>query len=106
MNINTELSLILQSAFKEAEYRKHEYISPEHVLYAALHFDSANTLLETAGCDTEIMRTELNNFLKEKFEPGENSSNPVQTFSLQNIFEKIGDGIGALACSWRRMKFS
>jgi len=88
MNINTELSLILQSAFKEAEYRKHEYISPEHVLYAALHFDSANTLLESAGCNTEAMRTELNNFLKEKFEPGENSSNPIQTFSLQNIFER------------------
>lgn len=88
MNINNELSLIIQTSFKDAEYRKHEYISPEHFLYSALHFESAKLILENSGCDTEELISNLNSFLTDNFEISETPANPVQTYSFQNIFER------------------
>ncbi|TVR91329.1 MAG: hypothetical protein EA428_05900, partial [Spirochaetaceae bacterium] len=41
MQINTELQAILNAAYQEAKQRGHEYLTPEHVLYAATHFEVA-----------------------------------------------------------------
>ena len=36
MKINEELNQILRAAYTEAKVRSHEYLTPEHILFASL----------------------------------------------------------------------
>ena len=53
MEINHELNNILMSAFEEAKIRKHEYLTPEHILYASLHNGMGKDIIEGSGGDVE-----------------------------------------------------
>ena len=88
MKIHPELNLILQTAYREAMNRRHEYLSPEHMLYASLFFEPARDIIESCGADPEALKTELDSFLSEKFLKLEQEEEPVQTEALANIMER------------------
>lgn len=46
MQIERELQALLSAAYQEAKQRHHEYLTPEHLLYAALFFDYPREVLE------------------------------------------------------------
>ena len=65
MDISTELNEIIVAAYREAESRGHEYLTPEHVLYASLFFDRGREIILPCGGNVESLAKDLEGF----FEP-------------------------------------
>ena len=66
MEINNELNSILMAAYNEAKKRNHEYLTPEHVLYASLYYDSGKSIIEGAGGDIDKLKQEIEDYFKAK----------------------------------------
>ncbi len=86
--MNNELELMLGAAFKEAEIRKHEYITIEHLLYAILHHEEAFSIITACGGDPERLKKRLEQFFTTHIE-ALNSLNepPNPTVSLQRLIQ-------------------
>ncbi|PCH59520.1 MAG: ATP-dependent Clp protease ATP-binding subunit ClpA [Gammaproteobacteria bacterium] len=63
--LSKELELSLNTAFKEARDRRHEFITVEHLLLALLENDSVTAVLGACGADLNILRQDLSYFLEE-----------------------------------------
>ena len=91
MQINDELNQIIMAAFNEAKTRRHEYLTPEHLLYAALFFGEGREIVEGCGGDVERLKKNLKAHLEEKV-PGldESAGNaePMQSLGFQNVMER------------------
>jgi ATP-dependent Clp protease ATP-binding subunit ClpA len=87
MRINRELQVILNAAFQEAKQRKHEYLTPEHVLYAALHFEYPRDVLAECGAEPDEIRTEVDGHLTEKV-PVVEDTDPFQSLGFQSVVER------------------
>ena len=87
MHINSEVQEVLNLAWEESKRRKHEYVTPEHVLYAAVHFDSVCALFEQIGADPDEMRRLLDVHLQEKI-PVFAGAEPLQTAGFQRVIER------------------
>jgi ATP-dependent Clp protease ATP-binding subunit ClpA len=87
MRINRELQAILNAAYQEAKQRNHEYLTPEHVLYAALHFDYPRDIVAECGVEPDSVRTQLDQHLKEKV-PVVEGADPLQSLGFQNVIER------------------
>jgi len=87
MTINQELQDILNAAYQEAKHRNHEYLTAEHVLYAALHFDGARTILVECGLEPDALREEVDSYLKDKI-PKTKKKEPIQSLGFQHVLER------------------
>jgi ATP-dependent Clp protease ATP-binding subunit ClpA len=54
MRINEELHHILRAAYIEAKTREHEYLTPEHILFASLFFESPKEIIRRCGGDIDV----------------------------------------------------
>jgi ATP-dependent Clp protease ATP-binding subunit ClpA len=63
-----ELQIVFDKAVNDARKLQHEYVTLEHLLYAMLCEDNFNKLVNGYGADVELMKKELENFLKTKLE--------------------------------------
>lgn len=61
--LNKELEHSLNRAFHEANEKRHEFITVEHLLLMLLDNDSAAVVLEACGGDTKLLKTELEIFV-------------------------------------------
>lgn len=61
--LNKELEHSLNKAFHEANEKRHEFITVEHLLLMLLDNDSAAAVLEACGGDTRLLKTELEIFV-------------------------------------------
>ncbi len=86
MDISTELNEIIVAAYREAESRGHEYLTPEHVLYASLFFDRGKQIILACGGNVEALAKDLEGFLRTHVPVGE-SSKPVQSTGFQSVME-------------------
>jgi len=87
MTINQELQDILNAAYQEAKHRKHEYLTAEHVLFAALHFDGARTILVECGLEPDALREEVDSYLNDKI-PKTKKKEPIQSLGFQHVLER------------------
>jgi ATP-dependent Clp protease ATP-binding subunit ClpA len=87
MEISNELNQIIISAYREAESRNHEYLTPEHVLYASLFFDRGREIVSRCGGDVRALSRDIEHFFSEHFRPVENSK-PVQSAGFQSVMER------------------
>jgi ATP-dependent Clp protease ATP-binding subunit ClpA len=87
MRINKELQAILNAAYQEAKQRNHEYLTPEHVLYASLHFEYPRDILYECGAEPDQVRSEVDEHLKEKV-PVVEGNDPFQSLGFQNVIER------------------
>ncbi|TVR33111.1 MAG: ATP-dependent Clp protease ATP-binding subunit ClpA [Spirochaetaceae bacterium] len=87
MKINRELQAILNAAYQEAKQRKHEYLTPEHVLYAALHFEYPRDLVHECGAEPDAIRSEVDQHLGERI-PVVDGEEPFQTVGFQHVIER------------------
>ena len=51
MKISENLNRIIMAAYAEANVRRHEFITPEHLLYACLFFDEGKEIILNCGGD-------------------------------------------------------
>ncbi len=87
MKLDQVTNEIIMAASSEAEHRNHEFITPEHVLYAALFFDDAVEIIMHSGGDAETLKNELNLFLIENI-PVSKDRLPFESNGLQNVMEQ------------------
>ena len=88
MEIDNELNLILSAAYREAKFRNHEYLTPEHLLYSALFFENGAAIIRSCGGDIDRLKEELAEHLKSSQTPVDPSVEPSQSTGLQSIFER------------------
>jgi ATP-dependent Clp protease ATP-binding subunit ClpA len=86
MDISSELNEIIVAAYREAESRGHEYLTPEHVLYAALFFDRGREIILACGGNVESLAKDLEGFFHARV-PVVESSKPLQSAGFQSIME-------------------
>ncbi len=87
MRIDRELQVILNAAYQEAKQRKHEYLTPEHVLYAALHFEYPRDVLAECGAEPDEIRSEVDGHLADKV-PVVTDGDPFQSLGFQSVVER------------------
>jgi len=88
--INRELELTFAAAIKEARVRRHEYFTLEHILYAMIYDVTGSRILHHCGADLDVLRTELERFLKERIErlPEGAVQDPIQTVAVQRVLQR------------------
>ena len=87
MDISQELQIIVNAAYQEARTRKHEYFTPEHLLYSSLSFDISREMLQSSGADPDLIEERLEEYFTKYMETAP-AIEPVQTEGLQNIIER------------------
>ncbi len=65
MEISEVLNSILMSAFNEAKNRQHEYLTPEHILYASLYFNEGKEIVRGAGVDIALITEDIEEYFEE-----------------------------------------
>ena len=88
MKINEEVNHILRAAFTEAKTRSHEYLTPEHILFASLYFDAPKEILRQCGGNVENIRGKLEDFFKNKLPQASDSNTPLQSAGFRNVMDR------------------
>jgi len=87
MRISGHVQAIIDAAYNEARLRNHEYLTPEHILYAALAFDEVQGVLFSCGADLEQLKTGMETYFDQKL-PITTSSEPTKTVGFHSIIER------------------
>ncbi|MDR2793774.1 MAG: ATP-dependent Clp protease ATP-binding subunit ClpA [Treponema sp.] len=87
MKISGHAQAIINAAYNEARVRNHEYLTPEHILYAALAFEEVQTVFAACGVDAIQLRSGMENYLDQKI-PVLTGSEPTQTVGFQSVIER------------------
>ena len=88
---SSELKIVFEKAIKDAQKLQHEYVTLEHLLYAMLCEDNFNTLVNGYGTDVEMMKKELEHFLKTKLNDtkvDETSYKPKKTQTVERVLNR------------------
>ncbi|HET6484797.1 MAG TPA: ATP-dependent Clp protease ATP-binding subunit ClpA [Spirochaetia bacterium] len=86
MEISTELNHVIMAAYREAESRSHEYMTPEHVLYASLFFDRGREVITGCGGNVDNLLKDLEEFFRNRV-PVVEGSKPIQSAGFQSMME-------------------
>ena len=86
MKISDEVQNALNAAYLEAKDRKHEYLTPEHILHVAFYFETIITLFNKCGVDIESLKKDVDTYLSEMI-PSIEDHEPLQTAGFQNVIE-------------------
>lgn len=63
--LSKELEITLNTAFKNAHDKRHEFITVEHLLLALLDNASAEAVMIACGCNIKLLRGQLTQFIEE-----------------------------------------
>ncbi len=90
-----DVQIAFTLAVREAQRRRHEYLTTEHVLYALLFEGVGQQILTSCGGDIDGLKSELENFfatslesLPEEVELTEDEAVPRQTLALQRMLQR------------------
>src|SRR5208337_3736168 len=86
MDISKDLNEIIVAAYREAESRGHEYLTPEHVLFASLFFDRGREIILACGGSVESLSNDLEGFF-DAHVPSLEGSKPAQSAGFQSVME-------------------
>jgi len=88
MKISGHVQAIINAAYNEARVRGHEYLTPEHILYAALAFDEVQGIFTSCGVNPEHIKSGMENYFEQKVPVIEASAEPTQTVGFQSVIER------------------
>ena len=87
MRISAELQAVFNLAFEQAKGRHSEFLTPEHLLLAALQFESQVHLLKNCGGDIKKLKELLETYLA-KDVPLSDETDPTQSAGFQSVIER------------------
>jgi ATP-dependent Clp protease ATP-binding subunit ClpA len=90
MKLSAHLQGVINAALKDAKKKGHEFLTPEHFLMAALCTPMYRELIMLGGGDVEAIKQSAAHYLTKNI-PVREGSEPVQTVSLQTIFERAAE---------------
>jgi len=88
MKISGHVQAIINAAYNEARVRNHEYLTPEHILYAALAFDEVQGAFNSCGINPEQIKSGMENYFEQKVPVIGISAEPTQTVGFQSVIER------------------
>ncbi len=88
MHVERELQALLSAAYQEAKERSHEFLTPEHVLFAALYFDFPRAVLNACHVDSDAIKKELEHYLDTEIPKVDGDDDPSQSLGFQNVIER------------------
>jgi ATP-dependent Clp protease ATP-binding subunit ClpA len=88
--IQKDLEAALYAAVREAQRRRHEYITLEHLLYTLCFDKTTAKILKHSGADVDRLKKELEKFLDEELEalPAGAQVEPMQTIAFQRVMQR------------------
>ncbi len=84
MKISEQLKKVLEQAFNFARKSNHEFLTPEHILYASLNNDYVLNLLLLCETDVIYVRQSLEKYLQDKIPQTANKA-PIETMGYQSV---------------------
>ena len=87
MKIALELQQVLNTAYQYATLKKHEYLTPEHVLFSSLAFSITREIIEYCRVSPEKLKKLVEDHL-EKNIPLVDDGEPMQTIGFNNVIER------------------
>ena len=90
MKLSKELNIALHRAMQDAQKRRHEYLTVEHILLALLHDPESAQMLKACGAKLAVLETQLNEYLDAEMEvlPDGDDREPEQTSAFGRIFSR------------------
>ncbi|KZL88797.1 ATP-dependent Clp protease ATP-binding subunit ClpA [Clostridium magnum] len=92
MRLDRIVNEIFTAAYNEAKYSKHEYFTPEHILYASLFFNEGRAIIENSGGDVEGLKKDLIKYFNENINITDKGE-PLETIGIQNIITSAGEHV-------------
>ncbi|MBM4311657.1 MAG: ATP-dependent Clp protease ATP-binding subunit ClpA [Deltaproteobacteria bacterium] len=88
--IKRELELAFAAAVREAQRRRHEMLTVEHILYALLYDEMGSRILMSCGADIGQLKTRLDEFFAENIEilPQNDEREIVQSIGVQRVLQR------------------
>ncbi|MEA1912171.1 MAG: ATP-dependent Clp protease ATP-binding subunit ClpA [Spirochaetota bacterium] len=86
MKVSNEVQNALNAAYLEAKERKHEYLTPEHILHVTLFFEEIKSIFNECQVDIEGVQKDIESYLS-KMVPYIEERDPVQTAGFQSVIE-------------------
>ncbi len=87
LKIDSGLNTILVLAFQEAKKRDHEFLVPEHILYASVHYPEGSELIRACGGDPQMLLREIEVFFVQARLPQKPGSDPIQSLGCSALLE-------------------
>jgi ATP-dependent Clp protease ATP-binding subunit ClpA len=87
MKISENLNQIIMAAYAEANARNHEFVTPEHLLYAALFFEEGAEIIQRCGGKPEQLKKMLTMHFQEN-NPVVKGTRSIQSVGFQNVLER------------------
>lgn len=90
MMLTMELQMTLQAALREARKRRHEFATPEHILYSALFSEQGAEIIRACGGDLESLKENLLDFLDHKLPklPPSQKTPTQQSLGFQRVIQR------------------
>ena len=88
MKISGNLNRIIMAAYAEANVRRHEFITPEHLLYACLFFDEGKEIIIHCGGDPTRLKKIIEKHLEEADTAMATMTRAAQSLGFQNVLER------------------
>ncbi|MCM8711470.1 ATP-dependent Clp protease ATP-binding subunit ClpA [Clostridium sp. SYSU_GA19001] len=102
MEIDRLLNEIFIAAYNEAKAEKHEYVTPEHILYSALFFDESKEIVENCGGNIEKLKEDIRGYFRD-YVGKTDGKEPAQTLGVENILSSAASHV--LACGKKVITF-
>jgi ATP-dependent Clp protease ATP-binding subunit ClpA len=87
MKVSQQVQAVFNAAYNEAKLRGHEYLTPEHILYASLSFEQVRSILEACEADIEHIKLGMEAYFEQKI-PAVKDQEPIQTAGFQSVIER------------------
>jgi ATP-dependent Clp protease ATP-binding subunit ClpA len=90
MKLSTELEIALSLAAREAQRRRHDLMTVEHLLYALLHDDETAETLARSGGDVERIKRALERVFEEEMAAGPDGEDvlPAPSRGFQRVLQR------------------
>ena len=90
MMLTMELQITLQAALREANKRRHEFATPEHILYSVLFAEQGAEIIQACGGDLDSLKDNLEDFFEHKLPrlPDGKTVQPKQSLGFQRVIQR------------------
>ncbi len=90
MNVSAEVEIACSLALREAERRRHDLTTVEHLLFALLHDEGTARVVQKSGGNVDAIKREIERILDEEIErvPGTRPVSPTPSRGFQRVLHR------------------
>jgi ATP-dependent Clp protease ATP-binding subunit ClpA len=87
--INKELEITIEATIRDAEMRRHEYLTVEHILFAVLHDEWGIDIITNCGGNIARLKGLIEEFFEQNIPktPGNTEAYPEPTIAFRRVFQ-------------------